>query len=329
MSRARFRRIHVAVIVALLATVISACAGSGASSSSGSPASGGLEKTTITVAALPVVDTVGLFIAKKEGFFQQAGLTVNVKMVAQSTAAISAMLAGSVDMIAGGNYVSFIEGDAHGAFKIRVLVDGTACGHHTFSVLALPKSGIKSPGDLVGKTVAVNITNNIQTLMLNALLKADNIDATKVRYVAIPFPNMAAALQTGKVDAISVMEPFLTGAEQSLGATEIADQCVGAQSGMPLSGYFVTDTWAQKYPNTARAFQTALDKGQALADSNRAVIEQVLPTYTKITAKVAALIAINTFPTSLDAMRLQRVANLMQSGGLLTSQFNVAPLLFK
>ena len=288
-----------------------------------------MEKTTITVAALPIVDTVGMFIAKKEGFFKQEGLTVNVKMVAQSTAAISAMLAGSVDVIAGGNYVSFIEGDAHGAFKIRVLVDGTACGHHTFSVLALPKSGIKSPADLVGKTVAVNLTNNIQTLMLNAQLKADNIDAAKVHYVAIPFPNMAAALQTGKVDAISVVEPFLTGAEQSLGATEVTDQCLGAQSGMPLSGYFATQAWAQKYPNTARAFQRAMDKGQALADSNRALVEQVLPTYTKITTKVAALIALNSFPTSLDAMRLQRVVNLMQSGGLLTGQFNVQPLLFK
>jgi NitT/TauT family transport system substrate-binding protein len=204
-----------------------------------------------------------------------------------------------------------------------------ACGHHTFSVLTLPKTGIKRPADLMGKTVAVNLLNNIQTLMLNALLKADNVDATKVHYVAIPFPNMAAALQTGKIDAISVVEPFLTGAEQSLGATEVVDQCTGAESAMPLSGYFATDAWAQKYPNTAHAFQRAMARGQALADSNRALVEQVLPTYTKINPKVAALIGLNTFPTSLDALRLQRVANLMQAGGLLNSQFNVEPLLFK
>jgi NitT/TauT family transport system substrate-binding protein len=329
MRRAWFAGVHFAAIVGLLALVISACGGSGGSSSAGGTSSGGLEKKTITVAALPIVDTVGLFIAKKEGFFAQEGLTVNVNMVAQSTAAISAMIQGSVDIIAGGNYVSFIEGDAKGAFKIRVLVDGTACGHHTFSVLALPRSGIKRPADLAGKTVAVDILNNIQTLMLNAQLKADNIDAAKVHYVAIPFPDMAAALQTGKVNAISVVEPFLTGAEQSLGATEVADQCTGAQSGLPLSGYFATQAWAQKYPNTARAFQRAMDKGQALADSNRALVEQVLPTYTKITSQVAALIALNSFPTSLDAMRLQRVARLMQSGGLLTNQFNVEPLMFK
>jgi NitT/TauT family transport system substrate-binding protein len=329
MRRARFGGIYLAAIASLLTLVISACGGSGGSSSAGSTASGGLEKTTITVAALPIVDTVGLFIAKKEGFFKQEGLTVNVTMVTQSTAAISAMLAGSVDVIAGGNYVSFFEGDAHGAFKIRVLVDGTACGHHTFSILTLPKSGIKRPADLVGKTVAVNLTNNIQTLMLNALLKADNVDAAKVHYVAIPFPNMAAALQTGKVDAISVVEPFLTGAEQSLGATEVVDQCTGAQSGMPLSGYFATQAWAQKYPKTAHAFQVALNKGQSLADSNRALVEQVLPTYTKITSKVAALIALNTFPTTLDSLRLQRVANLMQTGGLLSNQFSVEPLLLK
>src|SRR6266566_1828524 len=327
MGRARFRGIHVAAIAGLLALVISACGGG--PGTSGDVSGGRPEKTTITVAALPLVDTVGLFIAKKEGFFAREGLTVNVVMVSEGTAAISAMIHGRADVVAGGNYVSFLQGDAQGAFKISVLVDGAACGQHTFSVLALPKSGIKSPADLAGKTVAVNLPGNIQTLMLNALLKADNIDAARVRYVAIPYPNMAAALQAGKVDAVSVVEPFLTGAERSLGATEVADQCTGAQSGMPLSGYFATQAWAQQHPNTARAFQRAMDKGQVLADGNRALVEQVLPTYTKITSGVAALIALNSFPASLDATRLQRVANLMQSGGLLANQFNVEPLMFK
>ena len=46
----------------------------------------------------------------------------------------------------------------------------------TFGVAALPSSGITKPADLAGKTVAVNLTNNIQTLTLNAILKADGVD---------------------------------------------------------------------------------------------------------------------------------------------------------
>lgn len=326
MKRSLSGNLKFVALASVLAIIVSACGGSASSSDT---KAGGLEKKNITVAALPIVDTVGFFIAQKEGFFRQEGLNVTVKPVVQSIAAISAMLSGSVDIIAGGNYVSFFEGEAKGAFKIRVLVDGTSCGHHTFSVLALAKSGIKTPADLAGKTVAVNIPNNIQSLMLNALLNADNVDASKVTYVPVPFPQMAAALQAGRVDAISAVEPFLTGAEKELGATEVTDQCMGALSGMPLSGYFATQSWVQKYPRTARAFQRAVEKGQVLADTNRALVEKVLPTYSKVTPKVAALISLNNFPTSLDATRLQRVANLMLTGKLLAKPLNVAPLLFK
>lgn len=326
MKRARLGTLKLVAVAGVFTTLISACGGS---STSGDTTSSGLEKKSITVAALPIVDTVGFFIAQQKGFFEQEGLNITVKPVVQSAAAISAMLSGSADIIAGGNYVSFFEGEANGVFKIRVLVDGTSCGRHTFSVLALPKSGIRRPADLVGKTIAVNIPNNIQSLMLNALLSADNVDASKVTYVPVPFPQMAAALQAGRVDAISTVEPFLTGAEKQLGAGDVANQCIGALSGMPLSGYFATQSWVQKYPHTARAFQRALEKGQELADSNRALVEKVLPTYSKVTPKVAALISLNDFPMSLDATRLQRVANLMLAGKLLTKPLNVAPLLFK
>src|SRR5260370_27447007 len=122
MRRARFGAIHVTASAGLLVLMISACGGG--SSTSANASSGRPEKTTITVAALPLVDTVGLFIAKKEGFFAQEGLTVNIGMAADVTAAISAMVHGRADVVAGGNYVSFLQGHAQGAFKISMLVDG-------------------------------------------------------------------------------------------------------------------------------------------------------------------------------------------------------------
>jgi len=35
-----------------------------------------------------------------------------------------------------------------------------------------------------------------------------------------------------------------------------------------------------------------------------------------------------TFPTAVNRVQLQRVADLMRSGGLLASPFNVRPMLF-
>ena len=320
------RQKWIPILAASLATalVTAACGSSGGSPS---PSGSGLEKTHLTVAALPVVDDAPLFLAIKKGYFKQQGLTVTPKIITQSTLALPDLLHGSVDIVGGGNYVSYMEGQASGTFKLKILVAGTECKAGSFGVLALPSSGITSPAKLAGKTIAVNLANNIQTLTANAALKADGVSPAAVKYVVIPFPDMAAALKAGRVSAISVVEPFLSGTEQALGAKLVLSQCSGSLASFPLSGYFTTAAWAQQNPRTAAAFQRAMDKAQAYADANPAAVRQVLPTYTKVTAAAAQHLVLNSFPATLSAAQLQRVADLMHTGGVLKSAFTVQPML--
>jgi NitT/TauT family transport system substrate-binding protein len=210
----------------VLAVLASACSSSSStpSGSSSTPAStagssgGTLEKTTLNVGALPVADDAALYLAIKNGNFKQVGLTVNAVPVAQSTQAIPDMLHGTVDIIAGANYVSYFLAQSKGALSFKVLVEATACKTNTFGVYTLPSSKITTPAQLAGKSIAVNINPNVQTLTIGAILKADSLSPTSVHYVVIPFPEMVAALKAHRVDAISTIEPFITAAKQSLGA---------------------------------------------------------------------------------------------------------------
>lgn len=276
--------------------------------------------------ALPVVDTAGLYIAIKNGYFKQAGLDVTVTPIQQSTAALPDMLHGTVDIVAGANYVSWFQAQAKGAASLKVLASGTVCTPTTFGVLALPSSHITKPADLAGKTIAVNLTNNVQTLTTNIMLKAAGVNPSSVKYVVIPFPDMITALTAHRVDAISAVEPFATGAKAA-GAQMVLSECQGATASFPLSGYFATSAWAQSHPNTAKAFQQALEKGQAFAGSNPTAIRSILPTYTKITSAAAAKLDLNTYPSTLDPAPMQRIASLMLSGGMLTKPLDVNSLL--
>jgi len=321
------RKAALSAALGLAALVLAACGGSG-----GAPAGGsgtGPEKTHLTVGALPIIDDAPLFLAIKRGYFRQQGLTVTPQIITQSTLALPDMLHGTVDIIGGGNYVSYFEGQAQGTFSIRVLTAATTCQPSSFAVVALPGSGITGPASLAGKTIAVNLTNNIQTLMTGAVLKADGVNPASVKYVAIPFPDMAAALKAHRVDAISVVEPFLTGATRGIGAKVVMSECSGPTATFPLSGYFATTAWTKQYPKTARAFQRAMAKAQALASSDPAAVKQILPSYTKITPQAAQGINLNSFPATTDAAQLQRVADLMLSGGLVKSRFTVQPLIFR
>jgi NitT/TauT family transport system substrate-binding protein len=191
----------------------------------------------------------------------------------------------------------------------------------------MSKSAITSPADLAGKTIAVNLTSNIQTLTINAVLRNQGVSTSGIKYVIIPFPDMPSALVTGKVDAISVVEPFITAAEHN-GARSVLAQCQGPTAGIPLGGYYATQAWVKKYPRTALAFRRAIDQAQAAADADHALVQQVIPTYTKITPAIAARISLPYYPPALQAAQLERVVALMRSAGMVSGSFSATPLLF-
>lgn len=326
----RHRRLGLSVISALSVALLAAACSSGGSSSSSSsspsgasggasgtssPSGGSAAGTSIVVGSLPVTDTAGLQVAIKEGYFKQAGLNVTVKTVTQSTTAIPDLLHGSIDVIGGANYVSFLEAQAHGTFPVQFLAAATDCTPNSYGVVAMPSSGITKASDLAGKTIAVNLTQNVQTLTTNAVLKADGVDTGSVRYVQVPFPDMVSALQAGRVSAVSVVEPFLAAA-LAAGGKLVTSTCTGPMAGFPLSGYVTTQTWTKQHAAAARAFQQALDKGNAYANAHPDVVRSVIPTYTKITAKEAASLPLGTYPSTLTTASLQRIATLMKGGGL-------------
>jgi NitT/TauT family transport system substrate-binding protein len=315
-------RSHVALFTGLLvsAALTVACGSSGGN---------GQQKTTITVAALPLVDTAGLHIAVQQKFFEAEGLRVQIRPVAQSIQALPALKTGQVDVIAGGNYVTFLQAQEQGTLKLRILAAGAAVAPRFMTVLTMPNSPIKQAKDLEGRTVAVNIRNNIQSLSLNALLKASGVDPAKVKYRAVPFPQMGAALQKGQIDAVHTAEPFGTDLQRKLRARVVVDGGSGAAvSGLPVSGYLSTQQFVDKNPKAAAAFQRAISKAQQLATSDRKNVDQVLPTYARLDAGTAAALNLPGFPPSLDPAQLQRLADMMLQDGLLKKKIDAGSLVF-
>src|SRR5579875_230711 len=197
MTNANVVRAARLVVVGTVALLIAACSGSpsggGARTSpnaSSSSSSGKPEKSSIVVGTLPVIDVAPLYIAIKNGYFTRQGLKVTTLPGLQSTAALPDLLHGVIDVLAG-NYTSYFEGDARKVYSVAVVGEALDCVPGDFGILTLPGSGITSAAGLAGKTIAVNLTGNIQTLATDAILKADGVTG-RPTYVAIPFPDMVA-----------------------------------------------------------------------------------------------------------------------------------------
>jgi NitT/TauT family transport system substrate-binding protein len=286
-----------------------------------------LEQPDITVAAIQSVTAAGLYIAQQQGFFADEGLHVTIDPVSGSSSAIPYLISNHVQVVFG-NYVSDILAQAHGVASLRFLAAGNVSGPHEQEVVVLPGSPITSPAGLRGKTIGVNALNNVGTMMIQAILGQYGIPVSAVHFVDIPFPSVGAALAAHRIDAAYISDPYLTADRQKYGVRTLFDCDQGAVANLPISGYVTTSSWAARDPKTAAAFIHALERGQALADSDRAAVNTALVAYAGISMKAAVLAAIGTFPVSqqVQAAPLQRLADLMQTYGVMKQHFDVTPM---
>jgi NitT/TauT family transport system substrate-binding protein len=285
------------------------------------------------VSVVPSVDSAGFFVALHEGLFAKQGLTIHYTPAVSSDVVIDQQLAGKFD-ITGGNYVSYIQHYVDDHQPLEIIAEGSVMTQGTQAIYTMPDSKIKTLSELKGHTLGINAPLNINYLLAASVLTENGIKLTQVRFPTqpIPFPNMAAELAAGKIDAAAMPEPFATSAEQQYGAVQLSDLNQGATEQFPIQGYVVTKSWAEQNPGTLKAFVTALAQGQQLSDTSRSSVEQAMeslsgPQNGEIPPIVASVMAVNNYPTAIDKVRIQRVADVMYQFGLLHARFNVTPMI--
>jgi len=327
---------HVLIASAAAITMLAAGCSSGGSSGGGTPHFKP-EKTNIVVNAFPAIDSAGLYIAQDEGLFAAQGLHVTivpVKIPPPSTQdLVDGQVHGQYDITAG-DYVTYIEDQlGAGAPKadLRIIAESSFLQPNVLTVLVKGGSPIAQVSQLKGKTVSVNAPNDIGTLLIDSLLVAHGLKPAQVHYANVPFPAVAPTLMTPKSPVVASFapEPFVSGSEAKAGLQELADLDQGSTQDFPIQGYAVTAEWARKYPNTLKAFTTALSQGQEIADTDRAAVEQVLQKYLQIDKQAAAFISLPAFPLGVDAVRLQRVVSAMKRFGLLprSTRFQITSMI--
>ena len=286
-----------------------------------------LEKTNIVVNAFPAIDSAGLYVAQDKGLFAAQGLNVTIVPVPKGPPPstqdlINGQVAGKYDITAG-DYVTYIEDQlgAAGApqHDLRIVAEASFLQPNVLTVLVKGGSEISQVSQLKGKNVSVNAPNDIGTLLIDSLLVSHGLTPQQIHYATLPFPAVAQTLSEAKTPIVAAFapEPFVSSGEAQYGVQELADLDQGSTQDFPIQGYAVTADWAKKYPNTLKAFTTALAQGQQIADTDRAATEAAIEKYLGIPKQAAAFISLPAFPLGVDSVRLQRVVIAMSRFGLL------------
>ena len=305
---------------------LAACGTNSDTSTAGS--SSGLEKTNITVGSLVVPDAAPLHIAINRGFFKAEGLTVKYQPIQNSPDVVAGLQAGTPDFSLF-NYMTAFAYVEKSPGTLKFVADCFESAPNTFNIMVPGDSKIKTVQDLKGKTIAIAGLNSIGELAVTATLKTAGVDpkADDVKYIPVAFPQMPQALATKQVDAVWLVEPFISSVQKDMGARKLIDTMTGPMENFPIAGWASSAKFVKDNPKTVAAFARAMTKAAEIAASDRKAVEQILPTYTKIKADVASIIAMGHYPTTLNETRLQRVSDVMQEFGFLTKKGDAKSLI--
>jgi NitT/TauT family transport system substrate-binding protein len=275
------------------------------------------EKASIKVDVFPTIDFAGLYIAQMDGLFRKQGLNVTITFAPAGQLAVASVINGTSD-ISGTDYVTYLGNELEDAADLRIIAEGSSLEPNDLELLVGAKSKIAGLAGLKGHTIGVTAPDDIDTLLVRALLAENSINASSVNIqFGFQLPNVAGQLNAGQADAAPIPEPFASEGEQEYGLQELADVDQGVTTEFPLEGYAVTQAWARRYPNTLAAFDRALKQGQEIADTDRAAFEAAIEKYLGISPETAAVISQPDYPLSVTPAQLQRVVNTMVEFGML------------
>lgn len=305
----------------------------GCTSASGSQKWSGLEKTNLTIGAVPVGDEAGVYIAEDEGLFAKVGLNVKIDSIVSSESATKGQNDGTYDITAG-NSVSYIQDQVTGASNLEIVAEGSLMQPNNQALYTLPGSPIKSIADLKGAKIGVNAPDNIGTLLISSVLEEHGVSPKDVHFVTVNFPFMGEDLKKHIIDVAWLPEPFGSEDQSSMGLEELCDLDQGATANFPVGWYVVTKAWAKKNPRTLAAFLYALKEGQQIADTDRSAVQvamEKLPSPYTVPPQIAAVMTLEEYPLNvapdIDGSRVQRVANAMYQFQMLTHPFQVSSML--
>ncbi|HEV8022348.1 MAG TPA: ABC transporter substrate-binding protein [Candidatus Lustribacter sp.] len=258
---------------------------------------------TINVISLPS-DTAGtLYYADELGYFKAAGLDVKITDMTASPPIVAAVASGAGDI--GFSVVTSTAVARERGIPVRFIAPGAMwlTVNGTAQLVVAKDSTLQSGASFNGKTIAVTGLADLTYYGTKAWLDKNGCDTSTVKWVELPFPQMAAAVAQHRVDGAMIAEPFLEASKPLVKFVAPVDDAVAPR--FMSTGWIATDAWIKAHPVEAAKFAEVMIKTAAWANTHQKESAQILLHHTQITPETAASMSRVAYATSLDPKLLQ------------------------
>lgn len=161
-------------------------------------AQGGTEAINFQLPFLFGSTETGLIVADKLGYFEEEKLAINIMPGGPSMDGIAIVASGQADLGATSSSPNLMLAVSK---KIPIKAFMAQLQEHPYIFVSRADKPVRTPQDMIGKRIGVNQTG---VILVNAVLKVNNIDPSQVEIVTIG--GDLTPLLTGQVDVVTAWE---------------------------------------------------------------------------------------------------------------------------
>jgi len=275
--------------------------------------------TTIRLAIVPIEPAAEVYYARDMGFFAEAGLDVDIQAMLGSSAIAAAVTSNAVDI--GFSSIDTLANIHEKSVPLVVIAPAaeyvSPATAHSAAIIVPANSAVQKAQDLSGKTMAVAGLNTAAETGPRAWIDRNGGDSASVRFIEMPFPAMAAALDAGRIDAASVTEPFTSVYKKD--GRVLAYFWDAVSKNFLVSAWFATPQWAKAHPDLVSRFAAVIHRAAVWANANPKQSGEILAKYAKIDPTVIATMTRSHYGEQLTQSLMQPLIDLTAKYGKFTT----------
>lgn len=257
------RKLYTVVLLLLLVFTFAAC---GKKEEKQGSKQGGKQKITFVLDWTPNTNHTGLYVAQEKGYFEEAGLEVEIQQPPEDGADVL-IASGKADF--GVSFQDTMAAALVGDDALPITAVAAVIQHNTSGIISRAGEGMNSPKGMEGHSYAT-WNSPIELATLEQVVKADGGDFSKVELVPSTVTDEVTALKSKSVDSIWIFYAW-AGVKTELEGLE-TDYFEFADID-PVFDYYTpviiaNNKFLKENPETAKAFLKALSKGYEFAIEN-------------------------------------------------------------
>ncbi len=278
---------------------------------------------TASVGYLPIADEAVVKIGDAHGIFEKHGLKLTYGNTAPTgTGVIAQLLNGQIDI--GLFAFTSVMTAANSKIPIKVISgmseDYKLNGATGIATLVPAESSITSFKQLAGKTVGVNSLQGVWEIITREAIAKAGGNPSEAKLVAIPFADQVAALQAGRVDAITSSQPFI-GQLLAKGYKNLGDpQAIATDNQAPvIVAASMSAEKLTKDPQMAKAWVAGLSEAAKYANAHPDEVRKMIISETKASADVINSSPVPQYSAALSPQTVDAFNKLLVKYGIMKS----------